>query len=697
MQINQSQKPIELLNLCEKVFRALNHYSDGDQFFYSMMKVRSFTKEKLEQILENVKNLESSESSIRAEFRFELNASSSMFALVDNIFSDEFINQHSLALSMEDVCNLTRFWLIFLFTPIFDCLSHINGELQFNHAAMSLLERYVPTISVFESLLEHTLFGGSFKSYLSKSVWSNKRTEEFNSLMLEDTIRKLNRLNFSGSAWDSEFKLISGSNDLFELFLQKYKFKKANFVRESYQLMARLDTESKMSVKAHLLWESYFGYLWNKFPNDFNLGKNNFNIYSIENVNFSKSVFALRDAIGQPEACARIFDLKKLDNQKGALCWNLPYLVCYEGLLKNNPHIKDELDFAILGYAYAHIEYIHEAGARYRFFKNGPHYFIKVSAFPEITSNRVNINALNVPRAKRNNFKKSFSLIECENLCIGLNYFKYRSTKYSKIFKSKQLGFNKNYPLHSSRIKRNNLHLKRMHDQLLSNNELVLDQSTGNLFYTKSTLKACSPRTDLNYSECDSSSNEEMILEESNPLPLLNTEIEKSSAESNRQKLDQFVESLEAYHAIDDSYFVNNNLFELENSLSDYKPRISDTSVTENDSTEFWIESYPELIPNYPESPIKIIKRLLEIVGIEHFEQYYNAICFLPMLGSSQMGQLWPKTISFKVSKPNRDYVKGRNLLELLIREKLVELMAKTSTGKIYKRYFRTFKIITDA
>ncbi len=67
------------------------------------------------------------------------------------------------------------------------------------------------------------------------------------------------------------------------------------------------------------------------------------------------------------------------------------------------------------------------------------------------------------------------------------------------------------------------------------------------------------------------------------------------------------------------------------------------------------------------------------------------------MLGSSQMGQLWPKTISFKVSKPNRDYVKGRNLLELLIREKLVELMAKTSTGKIYKRYFRTFKIITDA
>ena len=114
-----------------------------------------------------------------------------------------------------------------------------------------------------------------------------------------------------------------------------------------------------MSVKAHLLWESYFGYLWNKFPNDFNLGKNNFNLYSIENVNFSKSVFALRDAIGQPEACARIFDLKKLDNQKGALCWNLPYLVSYEGLLKNNTHIKDELDFAILGYAYAHIEYIH--------------------------------------------------------------------------------------------------------------------------------------------------------------------------------------------------------------------------------------------------------------------------------------------------------------------------------------------------
>ena len=49
--------------------------------------------------------------------------------------------------------------------------------------------------------------------------------------------------------------------------------------------------------------------------------------------------------------------------------------------------------------------------------------------------------------------------------------------------------------------------------------------------------------------------------------------------------------TIRAYQAGDDSYFVNDNLFELDNSLFDYMPRISDTSIAENDSTEFWFES----------------------------------------------------------------------------------------------------------
>ena len=63
--------------------------------------------------------------------------------------------------------------------------------------------------------------------------------------------------------------------------------------------------------------------------------------------------------------------------------WNVPFLVCYKKVISDGA-IKDELDTEMLDYAVENIEYIHEAGARYRFFKQTEHHFIKLCTCPRI-------------------------------------------------------------------------------------------------------------------------------------------------------------------------------------------------------------------------------------------------------------------------------------------------------------------------
>lgn len=88
----------------------------------------------------------------------------------------------------------------------------------------------------------------------------------------------------------------------------------------------------------------------------------------MKNVKTSRSVFIQKLFISFSEAVQRIFDLTKIDNIKGPKCWNLPFLVCYQKFAIDE-NLKEELDVELLEYAINNIEYIHEAGARYRFFK----------------------------------------------------------------------------------------------------------------------------------------------------------------------------------------------------------------------------------------------------------------------------------------------------------------------------------------
>jgi len=45
--------------------------------------------------------------------------------------------------------------------------SHFNGELRFNYSSNALLEKYIPTLSAFKSLIEATLFGGDNQKKLN--------------------------------------------------------------------------------------------------------------------------------------------------------------------------------------------------------------------------------------------------------------------------------------------------------------------------------------------------------------------------------------------------------------------------------------------------------------------------------------------------------------------------------------------------
>ena len=92
-------------------------------------------------------------------------------------------------------------------------------------------------------------------------------------------------------------------------------------------------------------------------------------------------------------------------------------------------------------------------------------------------------------------------------------------------------------------------------------------------------------------------------------------------------------------------------------------------------------------------SPEKNIRRLLDSLEITHIKQYFNAICKLPLLGTAEMGKCWSDLMVRNLDIKKRHKEKWYILLELLIKEKLVEKMKPRNA---YKRYFRTFKIKSD-
>jgi len=564
-------------------------------------------------------------------------------------------------LDLNDVVGLLKYWIVLLYTPITNSLAHFNGELRFNHSAYALLKTYIPTISAFESLIESTLFGGNFFSFLGKTVWSNRASEE-ESLKLRDSIIKFNRLNFAGASWNPDLKLIQGSEDLLDYFLSKYRINTAAYVRDSYQILYEIGQEQCYKVKAKILWDSYFKHIWTRYQNDFKFSSSDSFDYSIERINASTRVFINRDFISFSDAFSLIFAIDKLDRKIGN-CWKVPYLLCYQKLL-NDGAIKQNLENAMLDYAINNIEYIHEVGSRDRFFKQTEHHYIKLCLCPNVQNlfslaTNTKHKKVYVPRTK-------YSQIELNMFCIGLNYFAGRKLLIRRITDSKQLGFSRLYDPNSQRKTRNNGQLLHLWNKLQSNGQIKIEANTGIIYHISSSVEACTPVEGVNYSD------EEEV------------EINNFSSRADSKKKPTLL----------------NREFEPDKNqqIEFSTPQRNDFQNSENNSqfSDLTIENHEKDIENHSETIIEKLNRVIESTGIIFARQHANVLYKLPYIHSDLFPLNWSETYGSLISKNIRDYKKWNELRDKLIAEKLIGTKDFKRNGKTIIRYFRLFKIASD-
>ena len=653
-------------NLCDKIYKALNIYFDDEKLFYTLKDLKDSVKEGTNSLLQNVTNLCDDTLNMRAEFRFKLNTVSSMVPLVDYSMNDQFLNEHSIVLNLEDVIDLLRYWITLLYTPIMNSLSEFIGKLRFNNHADHLLRTHLPTISAFESLIEFTLFGGEFKSFLGHVMWSATRNEN-ESLRLKKSILKYNRLNFEGACWNNGLKVVQGSDDLLDHLMSKWRVKKSTHVRESYQLLSQLSMNPCVKSKAKLLWDSYFKHLWTQFEKDFDFVDEN--SYSISNIKTSRSVFIKNEFIGYEDGVGRIFSAEKLEGKPGTNCWNLPFLLCYK-MITRDSELESELNGALIEYAVKYLEYIHDAGPKYRFFKQTDHHFIKMSNI------YLQINKAILP-------KKLFSQHEINLFCIGLNYFKNRHNVYNLISKSKILGFSKKYPPNSARKSWNNTQLRNLRQRLRDKNELLIDDETMILYHSNSTVEECTPVPGIHYSEPEddvevSDIITDKIFKENKKCKLF---IENGADFIPSAKKNQ-AEPSTSNHEIDSFTFLKSD---------DISEQYEKDLVVEIDFENY--ELVDEVFDSQIDNSIQKVESLIKSLGIDNVAQHLKVICSFPHLNDNIFPKTWSESFADSISSKSRNCKKWNELKDKFIMSGLIVVKRVENNGKWLKRHFRNFKI----
>lgn len=58
LQINQSQRPIELPKICDKIFKALDYYSDREKLHSALKNIRNDVRNNVDELLGNITHIE---------------------------------------------------------------------------------------------------------------------------------------------------------------------------------------------------------------------------------------------------------------------------------------------------------------------------------------------------------------------------------------------------------------------------------------------------------------------------------------------------------------------------------------------------------------------------------------------------------------------------------------------------------------
>lgn len=499
LQINFSQKPIGRFKIFERLLECYKDDPSDKVFSKRTNFIEHSAKQTINSFLENVNNLAHSESPLRAEFRIPINRVIPMTNILTLFFNDIFVQKHTIVLGAKTIIKLIRFWTMFLIQPIFNTLSKLvvfSGDKNFKDE--SKFNSYITNISAFESILLETFMNGTTKTSVSEILWRKSKPDngENCSFNLMKGINELNRLNFQGTSWANVEMEICGTSKLLEKIEKSGKIRGFNHLTSTFKLIQNLNGTSDYNEKARQLWESYFNFIYNKKPDDFDKNVDDKSKMKLKHL---KMGLRKRTFFDHKQAVDHIFNLDRLLAAKQARSniWNVPYLIAYDHSARN-PAEKQILDHSLREYAEKiGIEYVHTCGDLTHFFTNGTERVYTRVIKPEKVTNL----------SKSFNVKRHFSIIEDEetdkpdiiiegdermneiisdkvnltlkeriNLCIGLNTFPNDCKKFMKISLCEELGFSENGKTNSQ--------LRGSMRALKKNGSLLLDPSS-NFYYLK--------------------------------------------------------------------------------------------------------------------------------------------------------------------------------------------------------------------
>ena len=214
-----------------------------------------------------------------------------------------------------------KFWITLLFQPILIFLTRLITSYKELNGTDNPLERYLPTISAFESLLSNTLFSGSTRSFLP-SILFNKSKSDRISFELLKCIKQKNRICFSGDLWAKEELLIASDSQLLDELTKRFRVPDMETIMKTFNLLLTVKNANSHELIAELLWRSYFDLIWARYPDDFDE-----NITEVDELKASALVLndkvkiAARTKLTYEAAARYVFNLERN--------WNLPHLIAY--------------------------------------------------------------------------------------------------------------------------------------------------------------------------------------------------------------------------------------------------------------------------------------------------------------------------------------------------------------------------------
>ena len=285
------------------------------------------------------------------------------------------------------------------------------------------------------------------------------------------------------------------------------------------------------------------------------------------------------------------------------------------------------LDFAI-----DNIEYIHEAGARYRFFKQTEHHFIKLCACPRIQNASFSI-ATHQKVSKVSIPKQRFCQLELNMLCIGLNYFAGRNRIFKLVAQSNHLGFSKSYDSDSQRKKRDNTQLSKLRHKLQINNELKVDETTGMSYHINSSVEACTPLERVNYSDTEDD--------------IYNFNSDNMSKKRLSVLKDNFA------HRFEECTPQSSNFESSDKNSADYHETRNFSNLIS--------EPCEKDSENTAEALIEKLNRKMLSVGITQVKQHLKVLLKLPHVDSNIFPASWSEVYNNSITTTGKDFKNGTN------------------------------------